>query len=340
MLAWLERTEHFGQSEVDKMKTQNYPFVSVVVPAYNEHSRIADCIEALLAQDYPKDRLEVIVVDNNSTDGMDEVIKRYPVTLLHERNMQTPAATRNTGIHQARGEIVALTDGDCKPRSDWVRRIVAPFTDPDVVGVAGCVQPVGKQTALEVFQTITSVVGQSCLKGLWYVVTGNCAYRRDVLMRVGLFQANLFTAEDIDLGLRLQLQGYGRIVGVDDAVVEHPCQSDVRGLCNQSRRYGYSEVLLDTMYRHELRYYKRPRDQVRLMLRQCRSLFTYIASFIYRSCRSVLLLFLKRRAWNSDYIAWPLLWFASEGSNVQGKLRGIWVTRFFTRLPRRPEQPV
>ena len=325
---------------MDKMKTPDYPFVSVVVPAYNERDHIADCIEALLVQDYPKDRLEIIIVDNNSTDGMDEVIKRYPVTLLYERDMQTPAATRNTGIRQAYGEIVALIDGDCKPRADWVRRIAEPFSDPNVVGAAGHVQLVGRQTALETFQTMTMAIGQSCRNGLWYVITGNCAYRRDVVMRAGLFQANLYTAEDIELGLRLQLQNYGAIVGVEDAVVEHPCQSDMRGLCNQSRRYGYSEVLLDTMYRNEPRYYKRPHDQVRLMLSQCRSLLIYVVSFVYRSCKTAVLSLLKRRSWDSDYVAWPLLWFASEGSNVQGKLRGIWVTRFFTQLPRRPEQPV
>lgn len=80
------------------------PFVSVIVPVYNSEDMIGECIEALLDQDYPKDRYEVIIVDNDSTDGTAEVIKRYPVKYVLEAEVHTSYAVENAGIRHARRE--------------------------------------------------------------------------------------------------------------------------------------------------------------------------------------------------------------------------------------------
>ncbi|MBC8263573.1 MAG: glycosyltransferase [Anaerolineales bacterium] len=70
-------------------QSQCPPFVSVVIPVYNGSRTIVACIESLLGLDYPSDHYEIIVVDNNSTDGTDNIVREYPVTLLYEREIQT-----------------------------------------------------------------------------------------------------------------------------------------------------------------------------------------------------------------------------------------------------------
>ena len=103
------------------------PFVSVVVPVRNGERTIAACLESLLAQDYPKDKVEIIVVDNDSADHTAEIIQRYPVTYLLEREVRNPGGVRNRGMREVRGDIVAFTDGDCVAVQDWLQRGVAAF---------------------------------------------------------------------------------------------------------------------------------------------------------------------------------------------------------------------
>lgn len=310
------------------------PYVSVVVPAYNEHFNIANCIEALLAQDYPADQLEIIIVDNNSTDDTADIVRKYPVTLLHERDIQTPAASRNRGIRHAQGEIVAFTDADCIPEPDWLSHMVAPFSDPQVVGVAGVLIPTAGEGLISEFMAAAKPMRNEEFEGVWYVITANLACRREALLAAGLFQPRLFTAEDIDMGFRLQINGYGRIVGAPQGVVKHPFANTWEELWERFRRYGYSEILLDAMYTHQTFYMRTPQKQFMIILRQFGALFSYLFSFIYRSVRSVIL------GWDTRYVSWPLLWFAAEGNNLLGKLRGLIETRFLTRKPRGAEQVI
>lgn len=304
------------------------PYVSVVVPAYNEHFNIANCIEALLAQDYPADRLEIIIVDNNSTDDTADIVRKYPVTLLHERDIQTPAASRNRGIRHAQGEIVAFTDADCIPEPDWLSHMVAPFSDSQVVGVAGVMIPTIREGLISEFMVAADPVRNRESEGIWYIITANFACRHAALLSAGLFRSRLFTAEDVDLGFRLQMNGYGRIVGAPQGVVKHPFANTWEELWERFRRYGYSEILLDAMYGQQPFYLRTPQKQFMIILHQIRALFIYLLSFIYRFGRSLIF------GWDTSYVSWPLLWFAAESNNLLGKIRGLFETGFLTRKPR------
>lgn len=100
------------------------PFVSVIVPVYNAEGMVGDCIESLLNQDYPKDRYEIIIVDNDSTDGTAEVIRRYPVKYMMEREMHTCFAAEDTGARASRGELLAFCDSDETATPSRVRTLV------------------------------------------------------------------------------------------------------------------------------------------------------------------------------------------------------------------------
>src|SRR5205823_6291281 len=113
------------------------PMVSVIVPAFNAERTIGDCLAALVGQDYPRERLEIIAVDNRSTDRTAAVMCAYPVRVVAERRVQSSYAARNAGLAEARGAILCFTDADCLPDTGWVRALVAGLADDDAGGAAG-----------------------------------------------------------------------------------------------------------------------------------------------------------------------------------------------------------
>ena len=122
------------------------PLVSVIVPVRNEEHLIAQCLRSLLDQDYPKDRLEVLVVDNDSTDRSREIIRQFPVQYLFEKKKGASAA-RNAGARAARGDLLAFTDSDCVVPSHWVSRLVSALNEDSVDAVGGDT-PVNSQGSL------------------------------------------------------------------------------------------------------------------------------------------------------------------------------------------------
>src|SRR5262245_57961639 len=107
------------------------PFVSVIVPVFDERRRLDALLGALSKQDYPADRFECVVVDNESIRGLRQPqALPFAVQILHERRPGSYAA-RNCGVRAARGEILAFTDVDCRPRADWLTSAVSLIGQPD-----------------------------------------------------------------------------------------------------------------------------------------------------------------------------------------------------------------
>ena len=94
------------------IKSSILPYVTVIIPAYNEETSIGHCLAGLTHQTYPFDRYEILVIDNGSTDGTRRQAEKYPVKLIAEANPQNAYSARNRGIREARGSIIAFTDSD------------------------------------------------------------------------------------------------------------------------------------------------------------------------------------------------------------------------------------
>ena len=116
------------------------PFFSVIIPTYNRPRQLRSCLKALSSLDYPRDCFEVIVVDDGNNVSMGPIVSsfkdRLDVTLVRQWH-GGPAAARNTGAMQAKGEFLAFTDDDCTPASDWLHNLAARFikaSDPAVGG--------------------------------------------------------------------------------------------------------------------------------------------------------------------------------------------------------------
>jgi len=178
--------------------------ISVIIPAYNAASTIGHCLEALSAQTCPPD--EVIVVDDGSTDGTAQVAKSFGVRVISQPNAG-PAAARNRGATAAHGDILLFTDADCIPAPDWVERMVTAFADPGVAGAKGAYltrqrEPVARFVQIEYEDRYDHMRGQPAID---FVDTYSAAYRRDVFVEAGGFDATFPTAsvEDQEFSFRL-----------------------------------------------------------------------------------------------------------------------------------------
>jgi|DewCreStandDraft_2_1066082.scaffolds.fasta_scaffold01071_11 glycosyltransferase involved in cell wall biosynthesis len=110
------------------------PSISIVIPTLNAARVLGRCLESIAAQDYPRERLELIIADGGSTDGTLELCRRY-TDRIFPNPLRTGEAGKAVGVRQARHELVALIDSDnILPDPGWLRRMVEPFREPDVVG--------------------------------------------------------------------------------------------------------------------------------------------------------------------------------------------------------------
>jgi glycosyltransferase involved in cell wall biosynthesis len=184
-------------SHIREDSMQSYPFVSVIVPVRNSPERIKTCIEALVAQTYPHHRYEIIVVDNNSSDQTQQVIRSYPVTLLVETSMDSPYPTRNRGIRHARGEIIALLDANVTPTQQWLEQGVRTLEHEgaDLAGghITFTFSP--KKTVGEMVDSILYVnIKDNIQQGT--SVGGNLFVRKAVFSSIGLFPDHIRSGGD------------------------------------------------------------------------------------------------------------------------------------------------
>ena len=117
------------------LRTEQTPHISIIVPAYNEEDHIAKKIEDLLALDYPVDRVEILVVDNSSTDRTREIAASYPVKVFESPRGKINAI--NMGVHNASNDIVVETDADTLLKADAIRSLVTCFAEPAIGAVGG-----------------------------------------------------------------------------------------------------------------------------------------------------------------------------------------------------------
>jgi lipopolysaccharide/colanic/teichoic acid biosynthesis glycosyltransferase len=203
-------------------------------------------LAALQAQSLSRDRYEVIVVDDGSTDSTAEVARRYGVRLICQPNAG-PAAARNRGVQAARGEILLFTDADCAPTPDWIERLTEPFRAPEVAGAKGVYRTrqrelVARFVQLEYEDKYARMSRQDRID---FVDTYSAAYRRDVFLANGGFDA-LFPAasvEDQEFSFRLARKGYW-LVFVPRAVVYHRHNTTPGKYWRRKFGIGYWKALL------------------------------------------------------------------------------------------------
>jgi cellulose synthase/poly-beta-1,6-N-acetylglucosamine synthase-like glycosyltransferase len=221
----------------------------VIVPVRDGEPTIADCLDAILATDFPAERREILVVDNGSSDGTADLIQSRPVRYLREPRRGVSNA-RNHGIAESTGEILVFVDADCLVEPQWLTELVRPFEDPEIGSVAGDLQHVAPTTAAE---------RQSArLLGNWqrfaftsnpaYPITANAAYRRDVIERIGTFDPHMTRAQDVELGLRFQERSGRRLAYAEKATARHRNRTTQLGFFRQQLGWAYGAGLVGAKF--------------------------------------------------------------------------------------------
>ncbi|MEG4324353.1 glycosyltransferase [Microcoleus sp. herbarium5] len=233
------------------------PQVSVVVPVYNGEMDLPELIECLRSQTYPPQSVEYLLVDNNSRDRTSTIIqtaaKLDQITIRHltENQIQSSYAARNQGIRSSTGEIIAFTDADCRPESDWLENLVKPFVDLEVGISAGEILALPGKTILEQHADRENTLSQKHTLAhpfCAYGQTANLAVRRLVLQQIGLFRPYLTSGGDADLCWRILRETSYKMYFAENAIVRHRHRSTIKQLQSQWYRYGESNKYLHELY--------------------------------------------------------------------------------------------
>ena len=237
-------------------KNPNYkPEVTVLIPAYNEESVIEQTVRAALASDYPK--LEVVVVDDGSTDHTSEIVQENfgrdrRVRLLMQANHGKPSAL-NHGLSEASGEIIVSIDADTIVDPDAISLLVRHFADPTVGAVAGNVKVVNRSRWLTRWQALEYITSQNLEKRAFDLL--NCipvvpgaagAWRADVLRNHGGFSGDT-VAEDTDLTLTIRREGL-KILYDEEAIGRTEVPDTIDALIRQRFRWTFGT--LQAVWKH------------------------------------------------------------------------------------------
>jgi glycosyltransferase involved in cell wall biosynthesis len=192
------------------------PFVTVIIPTYNSAHTIHITLDSLKRQSYKN--IEIIVVDDGSTDNTKDILKDYNVKYLQQKN-QGPAGARNLGLKHAKGEIIVFTDADCKVPTHFISAFISGYERYNVAGVGGYMEAhkgVANYNPFAFFEKWRSkhlfgidpnkeiLGGIECPAG----GTNSVSYKKKVLEEVEGFNPSLRTGEEMDLKKKICDKGY------------------------------------------------------------------------------------------------------------------------------------
>ena len=225
---------------------QYQPFFSIVIPTYHRPQQLAACLQALTRLDYPRDRFEVIVVDDGGGTSLDDIVVQfresfYVTLLLHPH--AGPASARNVGAATAKGDFLAFTADDCTPAAEWLNTLAARFATRPDCAIGGNI--------------INALLGHSCSTAshllMMYLYTfynvlpdaarfftpNNLAVPTDRFRAIGGFDVSFVTAtgEDREFCDRWTHTGH-HMVYAPEVVVAHTHPLTFHGFCRQHFNYG------------------------------------------------------------------------------------------------------
>jgi cellulose synthase/poly-beta-1,6-N-acetylglucosamine synthase-like glycosyltransferase len=224
--------------------------VSVVVPARDAGATLGACLDGLAAEGVPGPEAELLIVDDGSVDDTSQVAAREGVTVLRAGG-KGPAAARNLGAQVAGGDVLIFLDADTVPRAGWLREMVAPFEQPDVVAVKGRyfsrqTGPIARFAQLEFEEKYDRLASAPRVD---FVDSGTAAYRRDAFRSAGGFDEgfSMPSAEDVELAFRLATKG-ARFVFNPEASVWHSHADSLKRYLVKKAGYGYFRVRVYRRY--------------------------------------------------------------------------------------------
>ncbi len=228
------------------------PYLSIVIPVYNRGKFIASLIESISRQSYPNEKFEVVIVDDGSTDdtkgGIERLQKLNSCNLryFYQKN-KGPAAARNLGLNNSKGEIVVFTDSDCLVSHNWLEEISKGYDNKRVAGVGGTVKAMPIDSVISSYCAYIRMNERPKMNktGIVYLITANASFRKSYLDLIGGFDERYTFpgGEDPDLCYRLREKGYYFKYN-SKAIVFNPHKNNLIEFIRTYYNYGKGEAFL------------------------------------------------------------------------------------------------
>lgn len=252
---FIEQWGNIGNEKNKKLKS--FPIVSIVIPAYNEENNILKTLNSVLDLDYPKDKLEVLVVNDGSADStrakVERVVKKNNnVILINQRN-HGKASALNNGLKKAKGEIFVCLDADSIVMPDALKKLLPYFDNPDVALVLPLMKAKKPENLLQKLQFIEYLINIFLKKLMGYLDCIHVApgpfsvYRKSVLEKLGGFDVGNIT-EDLEMTLRIQKHNY-KIVQDTHASVFTATPNNLRAYYKQRSRWNRGGLVNGIKYK-------------------------------------------------------------------------------------------
>jgi glycosyltransferase involved in cell wall biosynthesis len=240
-------------SEASK-KARKLPFVSVIIPVLNDEQGISDTLDSVSKQDYPRDRWEVIVVDNNSTDNTTLVARSFadilPCLKIEKEIEKSSYAARNRGIQVSKGAILAFIDTDMTVNRDWIRKGATDLMEKEI-DYLGCRVEIytkkRKPNTWEVYHQRTGFPIKVYMEKDGFAGAGCIFVRKAVFEEIGLFDDRLKSNGDREFGNRVRDAGF-RMYYSHDNVMWHPARSSLFSLYKKIVRTSTGWFNLHLLY--------------------------------------------------------------------------------------------
>jgi glycosyltransferase involved in cell wall biosynthesis len=230
--------------------------VSIIIPCRNEENFIAACLDSVLANDYPKDRIEVLVVDGMSEDRTRSIVEEYSrrlpfIRMLENPQKITPCAF-NIGIRHSKGDLVMIMGAHSTYDRSYISKCARALEEYGADNVGGIMKTVPRTQRFPDNAIVTSLshpfgVGSAHFRlqsgePRWVdTVFGGC-YKHEVFEKVGLFNEHLVSSQDMEFNCRLRKAG-GRILMLPDIVSFYFARSGYRAFCKNNFRNGVWAIL-------------------------------------------------------------------------------------------------
>ncbi len=242
------------------MDNRDYPFVSIIIPVRNGAGRIEDCLDSLLAQDYPKDRLEIIVADGLSTDNTKEIARASGAVVIDNPRV-IQGAGKNEAMKIAKGEFIAFSEDDCVVPEYWLSIGVALLQkNRDVVGLGGPT-PLPESSgafarSCEIIFNLAGNSGYTVQSAIGMgdevedVAGGNVIYRRQLFEPFLPFRED--RTEDVEMSIKIK-RGGGRLIFAEKFSAWHFKKENPVGFYKQMHRFSLGRKRLSREYREALK---------------------------------------------------------------------------------------
>lgn len=227
---------------------EQYPTVSVIIPYFgNRRSDLQHCIRCVESQQYPIQKLEIVVVDNNSIPTITtDSLGTNRVSILHEPFPGSYAA-RNRGICSSSGTIVAFTDADCAPTPTWLKNAIQELAQLNLNAAIGgkivfSFRSNGVPNIWELYDSLIHLRQQAYVSENKFAATANLIVPRNYFTEIGMFNQAFYSGGDRDWGERLHSRG-GSIVYSDSVIVLHRARSTANEVVAKNRRGVGAELI-------------------------------------------------------------------------------------------------